>query len=91
MMREDEIIMLVLGIGVFVFIAGSYRRLKQYSLIKILIAGFCFNFLGWLLTILEGFVWQEALNFAEHMCYFAGALCVVVWVYSAFVPAKEMD
>jgi len=91
MMRENEIIMLVLGVLVLIFILISYRQLKRYALVNILIAGFGFNLLGWCFTVLEGFVWQEALNFAEHMCYFAGALCLVVWVYNALVPAKEMD
>jgi len=91
MIRENEIILLILGVGVLVLIVANYTRLKRYPSTNTLIAGFCFNLLGWSLTNLEGFIWEETLNFAEHLCYFAGALCLAAWVWSAKALDEEMD
>lgn len=89
MVQEDEIIMLVLGIGVLLFIIGNYARLKHYPSIHTLITGFCFSLLGWTLTVLEGFLLEETLNFAEHFSYLASAVCVALWMYKTLARSKE--
>jgi len=91
MLHENEIIMLVLGVGVLLFIIVNYARLKEFPSINTLITGFCFSLLGWILTVLEGFLLESALNFAEHFCYFASALCVALWVQNALAAGKETD
>ena len=91
MVHENEIIMLVLGVGVFLFIIVNYARLKEYPSINTLITGFCFSLLGWILTVLEGFLLEATLNFAEHFCYFASALCVALWAHKALAAGTEAD
>ncbi len=91
MIQENEVIMLVLGVGVLIFIISNYARLKPYPSIHILIAGFCFSLLGWSLTVAEGFLLGATLNVAEHLCYLFSVLCIALWLHKAFVAAKETD
>jgi hypothetical protein len=91
MVQEDEIIMLVLGVGALLFIIINYARLKHYPSINTLITGFCFSLLAWMLTVLEGFLLETALNFAEHFCYLASAVCVALWMYKTLATSKETD
>ena len=91
MVQENEIIMLVLGAGVLVFIICNYGRLKNYPSINTLITGFGFSFLGWTLTVLEGFLLETTLNFAEHFCYLASAVSVALWMYKALARSKEAE
>lgn len=91
MAQEDEIIMLVLGIGVLLFVVVNYPRLKQYQSVNILITGFCFSLLGWILTVLEGFLLETPLNFAEHFCYLASAVCVARWMITALATNTGAD
>lgn len=91
MVQEDEIIMLVLGLGVLLFIILNYRRLQHYPSVRILITGFGFSLIGWILTVLEGFLFETTLNYAEHFCYLASAGCVTLWLYKAVVKGKETE
>jgi hypothetical protein len=91
MVQEDEVIMLVLGVWVLLFIIINYSRLKHYPSINTLITGFCFSLLGWILTVLEGFLLEKTLNLAEHFCYLASAVCVALWIYKSLANGKEID
>ena len=91
MIHEDEIVMLVLGIGVLFFIVVNYSQLKRYPSINTLIAGFCFTLLGWLFTIIEGFMLENVLNLVEHGCYLASAVCIAAWIRKALIIDRKMD
>lgn len=91
MVQEDEFIMLALGAGVLLFIIVNYPRLKHYPSVNTLITGFGFSLLGWTLTVLEGFLLETTLNFAEHFCYLASAVCVALWMYKMLARSKETE
>jgi len=81
---ENEIVMLLLGVGVLIFILGNRARLKRLAASKILIAGFYVLLAGWVLTVLEGFFWEGPLNYLEHLCYAVSAVFVAVWCCKVF-------
>jgi len=89
MVQENEIIMFVLGLGVFLFILANYYRLKRIPSIQFLIAGYCLFAAGWCLTILETFYWPTVLNYLEHISYAAGAIIMAIWSWSVFGRPKE--
>jgi len=91
MVHENEVVMLILGIGVLLFIVLNYSQLKRFPAINILIAGFCFTLTGWVFTILEGFMFETLFNLAEHSCYLAGALCVAQWIRRALTLDRQTD
>ena len=84
MIQENEIILLILSIGIFIFILLNRSRLKHLPESKILIVGF-FTFLtGWIMTVVEGFFWEDFLNIIEHICYIGGAVLLIVWCWKIF-------
>ena len=84
MVQENEVIVLLLGVGVLIFALTNRARLKHLPSPRLLLTGFCVLLLGWALTVLEEFLWGEELNVVEHLCYAGSAILVLVWVYRAF-------
>lgn len=89
MVRENEIIMAVLSLGVLTFIYLNDVHLKRVEAFKLLFAGFCAFTAGWILTVLEGFFFETVLNLMEHMCYAAGGILLAVWCRRVFASVKE--
>jgi hypothetical protein len=81
---ENEVVMLLIGVGVLIFILGSRRRLKDLPASNILIAGFYMLLVSWVLTVIEGFFWEGVLNYIEHACQAASAVIVAVWCWKVF-------
>lgn len=84
MIYENEIVMLIFGIVVVIFIGLNYQKLKSLESIKILLTGFCLFFCAWVFSTAEGFFLENILNFFEHACYAAGAIVVLRWLYTSF-------
>ena len=81
MIHENELIMLASGFGALVFILANYSKLKQVPSATILLRGFYILLLGWVLTVLEGFLLSGFFNFLEHLCYAASAIVVAFWFW----------
>ena len=89
MIQANEIIMVVLGLGVLVFMFMNYSNLERIPSFRVLAIAFCTFVTGWLLTVLEGFFWLAYLNFLEHMCYAAGAIIMAMWFWNVFGKTEE--
>jgi hypothetical protein len=89
MVRENEIVMLILGLGVMIFILGNRLQLKRIPSADFLLLGFHILLAGWVLTVLEGFFWEELLNYLEHMCYSVGSMLLAAWCWKVFRIRKE--
>ena len=79
MFQENEIVMLVLGAGVLVFILWKRTRLKRIPASKVLISGFCVLLAGWVATVLEGVLWGSYLNVLDHLCYAGSSVLLAIW------------
>jgi Na+/H+-dicarboxylate symporter len=84
MIQQNEIIMLLLGIGCMMFILTNKQKVKRIPVAKTLIAAFYMLLAGYVLTILEGLFWTEILNVLEHICYSASAILMAVWCWKIF-------
>ncbi len=84
MFQENEIVMLLLGVGVLILFLVNRIRLKRVPASKILIAGFYILLTGWAMTVLEGFFWEDFLNYFEHVCYSGSSLLVFIWSWKVF-------
>jgi len=91
MFHESEIVMLLLGAGVLVFILGNLLKLKRIPSSNFFICGFYLLFAGWIATALEGFFWHAFLNYFEHICYTGSSLLMLVWFLRVFNNKKEAD
>ncbi|MGB2807522.1 MAG: hypothetical protein WBC22_07270 [Sedimentisphaerales bacterium] len=86
---ENEVVMLLIGVGVLIFILGSRPRLKSLPASNILFASFYMLLVSWILTVLEGFFWEEILNYIEHACHAVSAVIVAVWCWKVFGRGRE--
>ncbi len=82
--QENEIIVLLIGIGVLFFIILNWKHLEPLATRRILVLSFCVSILGWILTILEGFFLEDILNFFEHVCYAISAILLAIWFWKEF-------
>ncbi len=89
MIQANEIVLLLLGIGVFIFILGNHQQLTDSLELKILISGFYLTLAGWILTVLEGFFWRDFLNLIEHLCYATSSVLVATWCFKVFKRREE--
>lgn len=94
MIYENEIIMLVLGLGVLVLALSNRDHLKRVPLFKVLFTGFCILIVSWIVTVLEDLFPEDtlgnsSLNFLEHLCYAASGLLVALWCWLVFRGVKE--
>ena len=89
MLQENEIVMVLLGLGVMFFVVGYLSKFKSLPEWKILVAGFVIFFLGWIMTILEGTEANDTFNYLEHLCYMAGSILLAVWCWKVFGRGNE--
>jgi hypothetical protein len=89
--QQNELIMLLLGVGVLIFIIENRQKLRRVPAAKIMISGFGMILGGWCLTVLEGFIWRDFFNFMEHMCYAASSLLMAFWCWKVFQPKKDAE
>ena len=88
MIQENEIVMLMLGIGVLILALGNRFKLRRLPSWPILIAGYFALFTGWVLTILEGYFWEGLFNYLEHLAYAVSAVLVATWSWKALIRKR---
>ena len=90
MLQESEVIGLVLFVGTLAFLVLNRQRLVRFPSLSVLTSCLVVFVLARILTVLEGFFWPNALNLAEHICYTASALLLLIWSFRVFAkPAGD--
>ena len=79
--QENEAVTLLLSVGVAIFIAQNRSRLTLLPYHRLIIGSFLALLAARVLTILEGFWYEEFFNFAEHICYSLSALQLAAWTW----------
>jgi len=90
MIQENEIVTLILAMGVFAFFAVRHVRIKEIPAWRTFLLAFVALTAGWALTVLEGFFWSNALNLLEHVCYALSSILLARWCWLAFAGGKEV-
>ena len=89
MIQENEIVMVMLGLGVLVLVLTNRFQLRRIPSFGLLFAGFLTFMAGWILTVVEGFLWNTLLNAFEHISYAVGSMMVAAWCWKTFRSVKE--
>ncbi|MBW2365308.1 MAG: hypothetical protein JRF25_09650 [Deltaproteobacteria bacterium] len=84
MIQENELILLILGMGVFAFFVLGRVRIKELPGWRTFLLAFAVLMVGWVFTVLEGFFWPEVLNLLEHICYAVNSILLAVWCWRVF-------
>ncbi len=79
MYQENEILTLVLGIFVAIFIIYYNSQTKDLPFRKYLLAAYYLLLWGWFCTVAEGFVWYSFFNYSEHISYALGSVFLFIW------------
>ena len=89
MIHENEVAMLLLGLGVLVFILANRPRLKRVPRWDILSLGFYVVLAGWVLTVAEGLLYESLLNYFEHISYACSTVLLAVWCWKVSDDTRE--
>lgn len=89
MIQDNEVIMLLMAIGVLIFILVNRRLIMRIRAARVLVAAFCVLLAGYVLTVLEGFFQEDLLNFLEHLCYAASSVLIALWCIRVFKPKES--
>jgi hypothetical protein len=89
MIQENELIHLLLGLGILAFIFANRLRLKRIPASGILLAAYCVLLAGWILTVLEGFFLGGVLNLLEHACYAISSVLIFIWCWKVFARKQN--
>ena len=89
MLQGNEIVMLLLGLGVLIFTVNNRVQFKRLPAWKILASAFYVLAGAWVLTVIEGFIWKDLFNLLEHICYATSSLLVALWCWHVFGFKKE--
>ncbi len=81
MVHENEIVMLALGIGVYVFALTCRGQLQRIVHWRTLFLAYQLLLAAWVLTVLEGFVIENVCNALEHSCYAAAMITLAGWCW----------
>ncbi len=91
MLKENEVIMLLLGLGVLALILLNIHHVRKIRYWKTICISYCLILSGWIFTVLEGIFWESFLNYLEHLCYLASAILMSIWCIKATVRIKMED
>ncbi len=83
-MQENEVVMLLMAIGVLIFILFNRRQIMRIEAASLLVTAFCILVIGYVFTVLEGFFMEALLNFLEHACYAGSSVLIALWCMKAF-------
>lgn len=79
-MQENELITIMIALGVLIFIIAHYTALRKLPNFKILISSFYVLVASWILTILESFFFPAFFNLLEHIGYALSAILLALWL-----------
>jgi hypothetical protein len=81
MLKENEVVMLFLGICVLVLIFINKEQARKIQGWRIIFSSYCLLLSGWLFTVLEEIILPDMINFLEHACYLISALLLSIWAW----------
>ena len=93
MIQENEVVMLLLAIGVLIFILVNRRLIMRIQAARLLVAAFYVLLAAYVLTVPEDPAPQEylrdLLNLLEHSCYAANSVLIAMWCIKVFKPKES--
>jgi len=89
--EELEVVLLLLGIFVLVFIMMNKRLTKELPYSTLLISAFLMFLVSWTFTNIESFFSQHIFNILEHGFQLLGAVLIFVWCWKLFMSKEVKD
>jgi hypothetical protein len=87
--QPNEFVMLLIGVGVWIFIVSNRAGLKRLPYYGIIMIAFYLLLVTWIATVLEHFIWGDFLNLVEHVGLAASSVLTAVWCWKVFAGRKK--
>jgi len=88
-LQPNEIVMLLIGVGVLIFTIRNRVDLKRLPAWGILMTAFGLLLATWFATVLEGFIWYPFFNLLEHAGFAASSVLTSIWCWKAFTGKNK--
>lgn len=88
MIQENELLTLLVAVGVLVFAVSNREGLRELPRAGLCRLAFMLLVAGLTFTVLEGVFWEHILNLLEHICYGASSVTLAIWVWLVFKGAS---
>ena len=89
----NEIVMLLLGVGVLIFILKNRIGLKRLPYYEILMTAFSLLLVSWFATVVEGLIasllWNTFFNILEHAGLAASSVLTAMWCWKTFTGKRK--
>ena len=89
MIEQNELLTLLVGVSVAIFVVTNRRGLKALPEARVCLSAFSVLVLGLAFTVLEGLFWETAFNILEHLAYVASSLVLAGWVWLVFARRES--
>ncbi len=79
-MQVNEILMLIINLGIIIAIISNNTKLKIIPFYKLLLSSYFIIFFGWISTVVEGIIYPDFFNACEHASYLVFSIMMLVWI-----------
>ena len=90
MIEIDDVLILLIGIIILIFILVNYSVLKSIPDSKIIIMGFSLLAICWFFSLIEGVIFEEVMNFLQHLFLVFNTVLVAFWVWKKYKRGEEV-
>jgi len=91
MLNENEVIILILGIGILSLVSVYRSKIKRMYAYEMMLLAYYLLIASWVFTVLEDVFFYAIMNLLEHICFLASALVMLVWCWKvASIRKKEV-
>lgn len=89
MVQENELITMLLGFGILLFLIANRAHFIRVPSRRLLTISLLLFLTSWVSTVLEDFLWAVFLNLIEHISNLLGTLLLVVWIWRSESDSSE--
>ncbi len=85
MVEENEIVLLLFGIVVFIFMIWNRKKLNKLPRPLLIYTVYILFLASWFVTNIETFIFPFTLNILEHLFQAAGGIVLLTWTWKVFI------
>ena len=89
MIQENEIVTLVLGLGLLIFVGIQRRQVRQFPRVGLFLGGVVVLLAAWVFTVAEGFCYSRVFNTLEHLGYAVSSAALALWCFLTLGQGRE--
>jgi hypothetical protein len=87
MFEQREVITLMLGVGVVLFVIRERQTLKSVRNWHLLLSAFLLLFLSLTCSVVEVLIWEPQINLLQHIASALSAIALAAWCW--FTLARQ--